>query len=336
MIVDRLQRPLQELRISVTDACTFRCLYCMPPDRFPDEHPFLPPASLLSFAEIVTLTEAFASLGLRKLKLTGGEPLQRPGIPDLVAMIKERLPALELTLTTNAFHLSSQLTALRAAGLDRVTISLDALDPAVFERMIGRHHSLERVISAIEDSREIGFDPVKINMVVIRGHNDDQIEAMAQYFRRPGYVLRFIEYMDVGTINRWNKDLVVSSAEVKERLEKLGQLELLPARQHSETAQRYTWSDASGEIGFISSVSQPFCTNCSRARIAANGTLHTCLFSGRGTDLRGPLRQGASAEAIANLVSGVWQQRTDRYSEERGNIRPAGNPKPIEMYRIGG
>lgn len=335
-MTDQLGRPLRDLRISVMDNCNFRCSYCMPRQLFPDDYPFLQAQDLLSFAEIRLLAQAFASLGLEKIKLTGGEPLLRPLLPELVAGLKADLPGVELDLITNGSHLKPLLGRLQTAGLDRINLSLDSLNQETFGRLAGKGPSLPVILEAIEATGQAGFSPVKINMVVIRGQNDHEIEAMAEYFRRPGYVLRFIEYMDVGTMNGWTRDQVVPSAEIAERLQRLGRLVPVSKAFPGETADRWAWADGTTEVGFISSVTRPFCGDCSRARLGADGKLYTCLFSSRGWDLKTPLRQGAGAADLAVLIRDIWEGRQDQYSALRAQAEPAPAAKKVEMFYIGG
>jgi len=337
MIQDRLGRVFRDLRLSVVDACNLRCPYCLPVDAFPENHAFLPMEDRLSFDEILRLVQAFVPLGLRKVKLTGGEPLLRPGLADLARSLKAQSPGLELGLISNGTLLEEHLPALRAAGLDSITISLDTLRPDRWRALTGRdprHGGLARVLSAIEAAAGI-FPLIKVNMVPIRGLNEDEIEAMALRWRRPGLAVRFIEFMDVGTLNRWRRDQVIPSSEVRERLFRLGPMLPLPARHPGETAERWGWVKGGGEVGFISSITEPFCGDCSRARLSAEGILYPCLFSRRGLDLRALLRSGAKDAELEDAVASFWQGREDRYSEQReaasGMLRDR-----IEMFAIGG
>ncbi|KAF1698894.1 GTP 3',8-cyclase MoaA [Pseudoxanthomonas jiangsuensis] len=328
---DRLGRPLHDLRLSVIEACNFRCGYCMPADRIPDDHG-LDAAGRLSFAQIETLVRGFAAIGVRKLRLTGGEPLLRKRLPELVARLA-RIPGIEdLALTTNASLLAGQARALREAGLRRITVSLDALEPAAFARMSGGRGEIGAVLDGIAAAEAAGFGALKINCVVQRGANEDQVLPLLERFRGSGHVVRFIEYMDVGTCNGWDPAQVVSSRELRDRIATRWPLRPLQAQYRGEVAERYAFVDGGGEVGFVSSVSAPFCGDCHRARVSADGRLYTCLFAGQGHDLRPALAQGEAW--LAGHVAGLWGRRGDRYSEIRG--RPQAPRKHIEMYLIGG
>jgi cyclic pyranopterin phosphate synthase len=333
---DALGRPLHDLRISVTDRCNFRCTYCMPRSVFGKDYAFLPMADLLTFPEITRLAAVFAGLGVRKLRITGGEPLLRKDVTGLIRSLAA-IPGIDdLTLTTNGSLLTRHVGALKAAGLHRVTVSLDALDEDTFRRMNDVDFPAARVLEGIEAARAEGLGPVKVNMVVRRGVNEDQIVPMARYLHGTGCILRFIEFMDVGTTNGWRTADVVTAEEILARLEASGlPLEPLPANYRGEVAARYGYRDGSGEVGVIASVTRPFCGDCSRARLSAEGRLYTCLFASRGHDLRGLLRDGSVSDAeITEIVRGIWSRRTDRYSEERGAATTA-RPK-VEMSHIGG
>jgi len=316
---DLLGRPLRDLRISVIDSCNLFCSYCRPRDSSPGAHPPLRPEELCGFGEILSLVRALRPLGLKKIKITGGEPLLRPGLPDLVRLLKAPMPDLEVDLTTNGSLLEPLLGPLKEAGLDRINISLDSLDPDNFARISGGGRSLEAVLRAIEAAPDRGFSPVKINMVVIRGENDHEVEAMAARFRRPGFILRFIEFMDAGTVNRWSLSRVVPSDEILDLLRRRGGLSPLEPNHPGETARRWAWEDDGGEIGFISSVTRPFCGHCSRLRLGPDGGLYTCLFADRGRNIRGLLREGAVPE-ITRRVAEIWRGRSDRYSELRAGL----------------
>lgn len=346
LLTDTLHRPLRDLRISVTDRCNFRCSYCMPKEVFGKDYPYLPHAALLSFEEITRLARLFLTHGVRKLRLTGGEPLLRKNVESLI----EQLAALrtvngkapDLTLTTNGSLLARKARALKAAGLNRVTVSLDGLDDAVFRRMNDVDFPVADVLGGIEAAQAAGLTQVKVNMVVKRGTNEHEILPMARHFRGTGVTLRFIEYMDVGATNGWRMDEVLPSAELIERLRAELPLVPLAAGAPGETAQRWGYADAHGrhdpalgEIGVISSVTQAFCGDCNRARLSTEGKLYLCLFASEGHDLRALLRSGASDEAIAAAIAPIWQQRKDRYSELRGSL-PAGSRQRIEMSYIGG
>ena len=328
---DRLGRPLRDLRLSVIDACNFRCGYCMPADRIPDDHG-LDAAGRLSFDQIETLVRGFAAIGVHKLRLTGGEPLLRKRLPELVARLAA-IPGIDdLALTTNASLLAGQARALREAGLRRITVSLDALDAQVFRAMSGGRGEVGAVLEGIAAAEAAGFDALKINCVVQRGANEDQVLPLVAHFRGSGHVLRFIEYMDVGTCNGWDLSQVVTSRELHDRIAARWPLRPLQAQYRGEVAQRHAFVDGGGEIGFVSSVSAPFCGDCHRARVSADGRLYTCLFAGQGHDLRPALAQGEAW--LAGHVAGLWARRDDRYSEIRG--RPQAPHKHIEMYLIGG
>jgi cyclic pyranopterin phosphate synthase len=342
LLSDTLGRPLRDLRISVTDRCNFRCSYCMPKEVFDKNYQYLPHASLLSFEEITRLARQFLAHGVRKIRLTGGEPLLRKNIEILI----EQLAALrtvdgtapELTLTTNASLLARKARSLKDAGLQRVTVSLDGLDDAVFRRMNDVDFPVEQVLEGIAAAREAGLGPIKVNMVVKGGTNDDQILPMARHFRASGIVLRFIEYMDVGGTNGWRMDEVMPSAEVRDRIAAEFPLVPLEAAVTGETAQRWGYADGAGEVGFISSVTQAFCGDCNRARLSTEGKLYLCLFAGNGYDLRSLLRGGAGDAEIASAIGHIWQGRTDRYSELRGTLPPdaSSGTRRVEMSYIGG
>lgn len=329
---DALGRPLRDLRLSVIEACNFRCGYCMPADRVPADHG-LDAAGRLSFDEIETLVRGFVRLGVNKLRLTGGEPLLRKRLPELVARLAV-IPGLDdLALTTNGSLLASQAQALRDAGLRRLTVSLDALEPGLFRRLSGERGDLAAVLAGIEAAERAGFASLKINCVVQRGVNEDQVLALANHFRHSGHVLRFIEYMDVGTCNGWHRDQVVSSSELRDRIAARWPLLPLEAHYRGEVAKRYRYADGAGELGFVSSVSETFCGDCQRARVAADGRLYTCLFASQGADLRSVL--GAGEAALAARVAGLWAQRSDRYSELRQEL--AGKrDRRVEMFLVGG
>ena len=332
-VQDTLSRPLRDLRISVTDRCNFRCVYCMPKTVFGRDYSFLDRKELLTFEEIATLARAFVANGVEKIRLTGGEPLLRRDIERLVAMLGE-IPGLDLTLTTNGTLLPQKAEALRAAGLTRVTVSLDSNDNAVFKAMNDVDFPVERVLEGIEAAAAAGLTPVKVNMVVKRGVNDASIVPMARLFHGSGHILRLIEYMDVGATNGWRLDEVVPAAEIVQRIS--AELPLEPAAQNypGEVARRWRYRDGGGEIGVIASVTQAFCHDCTRARISAEGKLFTCLFAQRGTDLRALVRRGAADDELAAAIAGVWRGRADRYSEIRSS-ETAAVPK-IEMSYIGG
>ena len=334
LLTDRRERPLRDLRISVTDRCNFRCPYCMPAEIFGDRYEFLPKQAILSFEEIERLTRIFLGLGVRKIRITGGEPLVRAQLPDLVRRLASLEGARDLALTTLGFLLADMAEPLEKAGLRRVTVSLDSLDEAVFARMNGRGLSLERVLAGIEAAERAGLSPIKLNCVVQRGVNEDSLVALVRRFRGSGHVVRFIEFMDVGTLNRWDMTQVVPAAEIRDRIAAEFPLVPLEPNYRGEVARRYGFADSSGEIGIIASVTQPFCGDCTRARLSADGRLVTCLFASTGTDLKTPLRAGASDAEIAQIAARVWGGRSDRYSEERAE-NTSGRAK-IQMYQIGG
>jgi GTP 3',8-cyclase len=330
---DALGRPIRDLRISVTDRCNFRCVYCMPKEVFGRDYRFLERRDLLTFEEIERLTRAFASLGVEKIRMTGGEPLVRRELERLVELLAA-IPGLDLTLTTNGSLLSRKAQALAQAGLRRVTVSLDSLDNAVFQAMNDVDVPVERVLAGIEAAAAAGLAPVKVNMVVKRGVNDDSVVPMARYFRGSGHILRFIEYMDVGHTNGWRLDDVVPAAEVLAAVDRELPLEPLEPNYPGEVARRYRYADGSGEIGVIASVTQPFCGACTRARLSAEGRLYTCLFATEGHDFRAFVRGGATDTELRDAISDVWRRRTDRYSELR-SADTTDLPK-VEMSYIGG
>ena len=345
MLSDQLGRPLRDLRISVTDRCNFRCSYCMPKDVFDRNYVFLPQSSLLSFEEIARLARIFVAHGVQKIRLTGGEPLLRKGLESLVAMLAElRTPdglPLDLTLTTNGSVLAKKAKALKAAGLRRVTVSLDGLDDAVFRRMNDVDFPVADVLAGITAARDAGLGPIKVNMVVKRGTNEQEIVPMAGYFREHfggEIVLRFIEYMDVGASNGWRMDEVLPSAQVLDLLRAEWPMRALEPTVEGETAERWAYADGGGEVGLISSVSQAFCQDCNRARLSTEGKLFMCLFATRGHDLRALLRQGASDADITGALALVWAGRDDRYSELRASsaAAPASAERRVEMHYIGG
>ncbi|MDA0353864.1 MAG: GTP 3',8-cyclase MoaA [Chloroflexi bacterium] len=335
-LTDRFGRPLHDLRISVTDRCNFRCRYCMPKEIFGPNFAFLPRNEILSFEEIERLARITAALGVRKFRLTGGEPLLRAELPKLIEMLST-IPDTEIALTTNATLLASQAEALAAAGLDRVTVSLDSLDDAVFRQMNDMDFPVAMVLEGIEAATRAGLGPVKINAVVRRGVNDHTLLDLARHFRGSGHTVRFIEFMDVGTTNGWRLDEVLPSTELVAMIDAEFPLEPVDPNYEGEVAQRYRYRDGAGEVGFITSVTQPFCGTCSRARVSAEGQLYTCLFATAGSDLRSRLRDGTSDEELSTLLSGIWRERTDRYSEHRSEATDDLEARPrVEMSYIGG
>ncbi|HUO95060.1 MAG TPA: GTP 3',8-cyclase MoaA [Steroidobacteraceae bacterium] len=334
--LDRRGRPLHDLRISVMDRCNFRCPYCMPKETYGEGYRFLGASERLSFAEITRLAGLFVSHGVRKLRLTGGEPLLRAGLAELVGDLAA-LPLVEdVALTTNGVLLGRHAEELKAQGLGRVTVSLDSLDPAVFRTMSGGYGSPAEILEGIERALAAGLAPVKVNCVVQRGVNDHTALALVEHFRGTPVIVRFIEYMDVGTRNHWDRQRVVPSRELHAAIAARWPLVPLAASYHGEVAERYAFADGQGEVGFISSVSQPFCGACTRARLSSEGVLYTCLFATHGLDLRTPLRAGADDAALAALIRGAWLGRNDRYSEVRAELHAAGDERKIEMYYIGG
>jgi cyclic pyranopterin phosphate synthase len=330
---DRLGRALRDLRISVTDRCNFRCVYCMPKEVFGKDYQFLERREILTFEEIARLARVFRGLGVEKIRLTGGEPLVRRRLEQLIEMLA-RIPGLDLTLTTNGSLLKRQARALKDAGLQRITVSLDSLDDAVFQRMNDVDFPVAGVLEGIEAAAAAGLAPIKINMVVKRGENGDSILPMARFFRGTGHILRFIEYMDVGHTNGWRMDDVVTAREIVERVGTEMPLEPVDPNYPGEVAERWRYRDGSGEIGVIASVTHAFCRDCTRVRLSTEGKLYTCLFATQGHDLRALLRGGASDDEIHAAVSGIWSKRADRYSEIR-TAQTARLPK-IEMSYIGG
>lgn len=333
-VADALGRPIRDLRISVTDRCNFRCSYCMPAEVYGERYRFLPREATLSYEEIARLARLFVELGVTKLRITGGEPLVRQDVHRLAALLDE-IPGVEdLTLTTNGYLLAEQAADLRAAGLRRVTISLDSLDPETFGRMNGKGYGPEAVLEGVAAAEREGFAPIKINAVIERGVNDQGALDLVRHFKGTGHVVRFIEYMDVGNVNGWRRDQVVPSAELVERVNAVFPIEPVAPNYAGEVAERWRFRDGDGEIGFVSSVTQPFCRDCNRARLTPQGELVTCLFASSGTDLKAPLRSGATDAELRDRIAGVWRARTDRYSELR-----AARPEPrrkIEMFQVGG
>jgi len=333
-LADTLGRGLRDLRISVTDRCNFRCRYCMPREVFDAGYSFLPHGEILTFEEIVRLARVFASLGTQKIRLTGGEPLLRKDLARLVAMLRETLPAVDLTLTTNGSALRAHAQPLRDAGLDRVTVSLDSLDDATFRAMNDVDFPVAKVLAGIDAAAAAGLDPVKVNMVVKRGTNEASIVPMARHFKGSGHIVRFIEYMDVGATNGWRMDDVVSAAEIVRAIDAELPLESVDANYSGEVAERWRYRDGSGEIGVIASVTQAFCSDCTRARLSTDGKLYTCLFGTDGFDLRALVRESASDVALGNAVAAIWRQRSDRYSEIR--TAETARASKVEMSYIGG
>ncbi len=333
-INDRFDRPFRDLRISVTDRCNFRCTYCMPAEIFGEKYQFLPKAKLLTFEEITRLAQLLIGLGAVKIRLTGGEPLVRNNVEQLVSMLS-KLPGLkDLTMTTNGYLLPQKAQLLKDAGLDRISISLDSLDEETFKVMNGRGFSTNKVIDGISAAEEAGFSPLKINSVVQRNVNDSSILDMARYFKERGHTVRFIEYMDVGNRNGWKLDQVGPAEEIVSKIDAEMPLEPINNNYRGEVASRYKYKDGSGEIGIISSVTNPFCGDCTRLRLSPEGRIVTCLFASLGTDLLSPIRAGASDNELTNIVTDVWRARSDRSSEQRSSMTE--RTEKVEMYHIGG
>jgi GTP 3',8-cyclase len=330
---DTLGRQVRDLRISVTDRCNFRCPYCMPKDAFGPGHPFLDDARLMRSGELIRIVRAFVGLGVEKVRLTGGEPLLRADLPAIISAIKGDLGVKDISLTTNGWFLEKQASSLRAAGLDRLNVSVDSLDEATAGRMNGLGFSVARVLAGIDAAAAAGF-PVKVNCVLQKGVNEAEVLGLCEYFRSRHHTLRFIEFMDVGNTNHWSQSQVVPSREVVSRISAVWPLEPVEPAYRGEVASRYRYADGAGEIGIVSSVTEPFCRDCNRARLSADGKLFTCLFASAGSDLLGLVRSGSSDEEIFRRVASIWSQRKDRYSDERAGIT-AGREK-VEMSYIGG
>ena len=333
-VIDKFKRPLKDLRVSVTDRCNFRCPYCMPAEIYGERYSFLPKKELLSFEEISRVAQIAVDMGVNKLRLTGGEPLVREGIEELVAMLARIDGVEDLAMTTNAYLLKAKADILKNAGLKRITVSLDSLDEEVFQRMNGRGFGPAKVLDGISAAKEVGLLPIKVNTVVKKGVNEHTLVALADYCRTNQYIPRFIEYMDVGTLNGWRKDDVVSANEIVEMIDAVFPLQPIEPSYKGEVATRYKYVDGRGEIGVISSVSQPFCGDCTRLRLSPEGQLVTCLFAEKGTDLRSPMREGASDNELRRIIEKTWKLRDDRYSEERAQSTKARTK--VEMYHIGG
>ena len=334
---DRLDRPLRDLRISVMDRCNFRCPYCMPREQFHDAYRFLKSSQRLAFEEILRLARLFVAQGVRKIRLTGGEPLLRANLADLIGDLTSIAGIEDVALTTNGILLARHAAELKAAGLNRITVSLDSLDPEVFSRMSGGFGGVNEVLAGIEAAQRANLMPIKINAVIQRGVNDHTVLELVERFRGTGVIVRFIEYMDVGNRNHWEPDRVVSSKELAAMINARWPIQPLERNYRGEVARRYGFIDGAGEVGFISSVTQAFCGECSRARLSSDGALYTCLFAAQGTSLRDPLRAGATDEELAELIRQIWSGRQDRYSELRANLRQAsGDHTKVEMYYIGG
>ena len=331
---DKFNRKLQDLRISVTDRCNFRCRYCMPEELYGEAFEFLKKDQVLSFEEIIRLSKIFVNLGVNKIRITGGEPLVRKNVSHLIKSLSEIDENLDIAMTTNGYLLSKYASELHDAGLKRLTVSLDSLHNEIFKKMSGKNFDVENVLSGIKKAKSEGFKNIKINTVVRKDVNENSIMDLVDYCRSEGHILRFIEYMDVGTLNSWNRENVVSSNEIKELISEKYNLKSISKNYSSETSDRYTFLDGSGEIGFISSISNPFCSNCTRARITADGKLVTCLFSNKGMNLKALLRSRKSDEEILFEISNLWSLRDDKYSLERSDNVNVKNK--IEMFQTGG
>jgi GTP 3',8-cyclase len=334
---DTLDRPLHDLRISVMDRCNFRCPYCMPRETFHEHYRFLKATERLSFEEITRLTRLFVQLGVQKVRLTGGEPLLRPNISELVGELTALEGVQDVALTTNGVLLAQHAAELKANGLHRITVSLDTLDAEIFKQMSGGFAERDRVLEGIRAAQDAGLMPIKINAVVERGLNDHTVLDLVEHFRGSGVIVRFIEYMDVGTRNRWSRERVVPSRELLDRISARWPVHAVQENYHGEVAERYAFDDGAGEIGFISSVTNPFCGSCTRARLSSEGVFYTCLFARSGLDLRAPLRDGAKDDELRSLIADTWTRRGDRYSELRSSLHAGEQPlRKIEMYYIGG
>ena len=333
---DQFHRTLHDLRISVTDRCNFRCPYCMPKEVFGPGYPFLRDPQLMTLEELTRIVRAFRALGVEKVRLTGGEPLLRADVPELVRVLKQDLGVPDVALTTNGWLLEKLAPALRAAGLDRLNVSVDSLDDATAGKLNGLGFSVARVLKGIDAAAALGL-PIKINCVVQRGVNDDELPALCEYFRARGHALRFIEFMDVGNTNHWTPERVVPAKEIVERISAQWPLEPIGPAYRGEVASRYRYKDGRGEIGLISSVTEPFCRDCHRARLSADGKLYTCLFASLGWDVLGCLRAGADAAGLENFLQRIWRGRLDRYSDERAELLATGEARTkVEMSYIGG
>ena len=343
MPLDTLNRPLKDLRISVTDRCNFRCPYCMPAEVFGERYKFLSKAQMLSFEEITRLAGIFVGLGVTKLRITGGEPLVRADLHKLIGMLAGISGVQDMAMTTNGYLLARHAQPLKDVGLSRVTVSLDSLDEEIFGQLNGLNYSVDRVLEGIQAADEAGLTPIKVNSVVVRGVNDHTVVDLARWCKERGYIARFIEYMDVGNLNNWDESEVVPAKEILERID--AELPVEPASPNytGEVAQRWRYVDGEGEMGVIASVTAPFCGDCTRARLSTDGKLYTCLFGSEGTDLMGPMRDGATDADLAAIIERVWDRREDRYSELRASLRRAlrvtskdETPRKIEMFKIGG
>tara|TARA_B100000427_G_scaffold325071_1_gene331310 strand:- start:857 stop:1873 length:1017 start_codon:yes stop_codon:yes gene_type:complete len=335
-IFDKFNRPVKDLRISVTDRCNFRCTYCMPKEVYGEAFKFLPKEELLDFDEIEKIAKTFASIGVTKIRLTGGEPLVRKNIEDLIRKLSKIEGIEDIAMTTNGYLLESKLDSLIESGLNRITVSLDAIDEKTFKKMSDQNFDVNKVLSAINMANKKGFEQIKVNCVVQKGVNEHSILSLLDYFKESNNIVRFIEYMDVGNLNGWELSQVLSIKDILEIIEQEYKVQPLDENYPGEVAKRYLLEDYSSEFGFISSVSKPFCTSCTRARITMDGKLVTCLFANNGLDLRKPLRNGCTQEELDEIISKVWTNRSDRYSEIRHKLSASKNHKKIEMFQIGG
>ena len=335
-IQDALGRPLKDLRISVMDRCNFRCSYCMPEEKYHPNFKFLPSEARLPFEDIIRITKIFADLGINKIRITGGEPLLRVNLTDLIGDLSRINGIDDIALTTNGVLLTKYASELKAAGLNRVTISLDTLDKEEFRTLTGRRGSLGRVLAGIKEAQIVGFENIKVNAVIKRGSNDQLIQQMVEYFRDTPIILRFIEYMDVGNINHWKISDTVPSEELLKAINSIWPVEPIDQNYHGEVASRYRFKDGRGEIGFISSVTKPFCRSCTRARLSSDGKLYNCLFATSGQDVKSWLRAGLTDQEIQEKIYEIWSRREDRYSELRALNQTYLGKKKVEMYYIGG
>ncbi len=333
--VDQFNRPLRDLRISVTDRCNFRCTYCMPAEIFGERYEFLPKEKLLSFEEIHRIAKVSVQMGVKKIRITGGEPLVRQDIPDLIQMLAGIDEIDDIAMTTNAYLLEKFAQDLKNAGLNRVTVSLDSLDDDVFQKMNGRGFDTSKVKNGILEAKKVGLSPIKINVVVQKNVNDHTIIDLIEWCRENNLIPRFIEYMDVGNLNQWNLNEVISSKQLIEKINDVFPAEAIESAYRGEVAKKYRFLDGKGQFGVISSVSQPFCGDCTRLRLSPEGEIFTCLFAQKGLDLRSSLRSGASDEDLINIIQNRWKARDDNYSEQRSSLTDK-NVRKVEMYHIGG
>ncbi|PCJ62650.1 MAG: GTP 3',8-cyclase MoaA [Planctomycetota bacterium] len=336
--IDQLKRPLKDLRLSVIDACNFRCNYCMPAEKFKSNYKFLKKSELLSWDELFLLTKIFVDFGIEKLRLTGGEPLLRKGLADFIKKVKNETNIKQIALTTNGYYLKENAKQLKASGLDRLTVSVDSINENTFAKLTGQHETLPIILDGIKEAINVGFSPIKINAVIQKGINEHEILELANHFKKKETILRFIEYMDVGTINNWDDSKVLFSSDILSQINEFFPLQPLEAQYYGEVANRYEYTDQSGEIGFISSISQPFCQNCTRARVTSDGKFYTCLFASSGVSLRKILRSHYSdkhiQQKLIEKIADSWAKREDRYSEDR-HLKHPKQPK-TEMYQLGG